>query len=94
MNEIGFTKRHIMEKYRLLWFYKDMEFYIDELPFGVYLEIKGEKKEIDKIITLLRLKESEAIKLTYWEIYSKLNNDINAENIVFDCNHVFKISTL
>lgn len=95
MEQIGFSKKYIMEKYRLSWCYKKIEFYIDELPFGIYLELKGEKEEINKMIKILKINQEVLIKDTYWEIYAKLEkNQIKRDNIVFGKEHIFKIATI
>lgn len=95
IDKIGFTKKYVMEKYRLCWSYKGTEFYIDELPFGLFIEIKGEKEDINKMIKLLRINQEELIKDTYWEIYSKIKNIKSKEdNIIFDKTHIFKIATI
>ncbi|MBB1553148.1 MAG: CYTH domain-containing protein [Clostridiales bacterium] len=95
IKQIGFTKEYIMEKYRLAWSYKNIEFYIDELPFGIFIELKGEKEEINKMIKFLRVNQEELIKDTYWEIYANSEqNQIKSENIIFDKKHIFKIATI
>ena len=88
-------KEYIMEKYRLAWSYKNIEFYIDELPFGIFIELKGEKEEINKMIKFLRVNQEELIKDTYWEIYANSEqNQIKSENIIFDKKHIFKNATI
>lgn len=97
LKAIGLNNTYVMEKYRLLWMYKDIEFYINELPFGVFLEINSEDKNINKIIKLLKINAEQLIKVTYWEIYEDLKSkDIKYQNkdIVFDKNHIFKIATI
>lgn len=95
MNRIGFTQNYIMEKYRLDWNYKKIDFFIDELPFGIYLEIKGKKEDINKIIKLLKLDENELIKETYWEIFKRKNiNNKENINIIFYKKHIFKIAMI
>lgn len=95
IDKIGFQKKYIMEKYRLCWSYKKIEFYIDELPFGLYIEIKGKKEDINKIIKLLKAEQEDLIKDTYWEIYSKMEkNQIKKENIIFEKTHIFKIANI
>lgn len=90
LKKIGLIDKFIMEKYRLYFVYDKVEISIDELPFGLYLEIKGNIKEIKKISKLLGLKN--AIKVTYWDIYDKIKIK-KSSNIVFDKNHIFKIAT-
>ena len=93
LETIGLNKKWIMEKYRLYFKLMDNEITIDELPFGIYVEIKGDDKEIKKISKLLNLKLKDSIKVTYWDIYDKIKTKDSNENIIFDQTHVFKIAT-
>lgn len=90
LKKIGLIDKFVMEKYRLYFVYDKVEITIDELPFGLYLEIKGDIKEIKKTAKLLGLKN--VIKVTYWDIYDKMK-DKKSNNIIFDKNHIFKIAT-
>lgn len=60
-----------MEKYRLLYKNQECNVLIDELPFGVYLEIKGEKSIINKMVQLLGLDNDKREIETYWDIYKQ-----------------------
>lgn len=93
LEKIGLNKKFIMEKYRLYFKYKDNEITIDELPFGLYMEIKGNDNEIKKVIKFLNIKQKNLIKCTYWDIYDRIKDKEDNENIVFESNHVFKIAT-
>lgn len=93
LEKIGLTKKFIMEKYRLFFRYGNIDILIDELPFGIYLEIKGDDKEIDKITKLLNIENENLIKATYWDIYDKIKKNKKNDDIVFEKNHIFKIAT-
>ena len=93
LEKIGLTKKFIMEKYRLFFKCDNVDILIDELPFGIYLEIKGEDNEINRITKMLNIDETDLIKMTYWDIYDKIKKDSKNENIVFETNHIFKIAT-
>lgn len=93
LEKIGLTKKFIMEKYRLFFKYDNVDILIDELPFGIYLEIKGEDNEINRVTKMLNIDEADLIKMTYWDIYDKIKKDSKNENIVFETNHIFKIAT-
>mgnify|MGYP004594589945 FL=1 len=93
LEKIGLTKKFIMEKYRLFFKYDNVDILIDELPFGIYLEIKGEDNEINRVTKILNIDETDLIKMTYWDIYDKIKKDSKNENIVFETNHIFKIAT-
>ncbi len=38
---LGFTKALVYEKRRKTWSFRDVEIMLDELPFGLYMEIEG-----------------------------------------------------
>jgi adenylate cyclase, class 2 len=41
LRALGFTVRLVYEKRRMTWTYRAVEIVIDELPFGLYMEIEG-----------------------------------------------------
>ena len=92
LSRIGFTNKVIMEKYRLYFKWNHIEISIDELPFGIYLEIKGDDKEIKKLAKQLGFKNKDMITVTYWDIYDKIKHE-NSNHIQFDKSHIFKIAT-
>lgn len=38
---LGFAKKMVYEKRRLIWKFKEVEIVLDELPFGLFMEIEG-----------------------------------------------------
>lgn len=83
-----------MEKYRMVWKVNDIIFNIDELPFGIYLEIRGDNLPIEKILKLFNFQENQIIADTYWDIFKDLqnkNNYPNQKDIIFDKDFSFKI---
>lgn len=92
LSRIGLTNKIIMEKYRLYFRWNHIEISIDELPFGIYLEIKGDDKEIRNLSKQLGFKSKDMITVTYWDIYDKIKHNDN-NDIQFDKNHIFKIAT-
>lgn len=93
--KIGLTNQLVMEKYRQLWKIDDIYICIDELPFGIYMEIKGGSKQINKILKKFGLKKSQVINETYWDIFKKKidNEEVEySKDIKFDSSHIFKIT--
>ncbi len=41
IENLGFTKALVYEKRRKTWRFRDVEIVLDELPFGLYMEIEG-----------------------------------------------------
>ena len=97
LEQIGLHKTFTMEKYRLKWKYNDdVELNLDELPFGVFLEIHGNEKDVLEASKDLGLNVKNAKKGTYWDIFEefKNKNNINSsiKNIEFGEGYSYKIS--
>lgn len=86
MESLGFTQKWIMEKYRTEYELDRTVLALDHLPFGDYLEIEGEKAEIEKVINLLDLQDEERLVNSYWHLFDdyKKTNSLTGENIVFE----------
>lgn len=93
--QLGFSKRLVMEKYRVNYKYKNTTLSLDELPFGNYIEIEGEPKDISTVIKDLELNFSNRINVTYWDLFEEFKKGSGevSENIVFPNNYEFKISS-
>ncbi len=93
--EIGLTDSLVMEKYRMMWEIDGTAITIDELPFGVYVEIEGPIPKIKLLSELLGFQFENRLILTYWEIYRDLM-DLSGEehydpNILFPDGYVSKL---
>jgi adenylate cyclase class 2 len=63
LESLGFNPTLIYEKRRERWLIGDTEVVIDELPFGLFMEIEGEEhaiKQIEKNLAIKRLKSETA----------------------------------
>lgn len=82
---LGFTKRLILEKYRADFDYKDVKISIDELPFGFYVELEGDPKDIFKVADELDLDTKNKITVTYWDLFEdyKKQTGTKGESIIF-----------
>ncbi|HEY0376432.1 MAG TPA: class IV adenylate cyclase [Pyrinomonadaceae bacterium] len=79
LGALGFTPSLIYEKRRATWQLKGAEIVVDELPFGLFLEIEGEETVIAEVEELLGLRETEAEPSTYPELarqYGKRRGDV------------------
>mgnify|MGYP001570170333 CR=1 FL=1 len=94
---LGFIKRFIMEKYRIDYVYKNTKISLDELPFGIFIEIEGEAEDIVNVSQELNLDLSKKIIVTYWDLFEeyKKKTGEKGENIVFPSNYhsVLSITT-
>ena len=85
MSELGFTKKWVMEKYRTEYELNKTILALDKLPFGNYLEIEGDKNQIEETIKILGLENEKRITSTYWHLFDeyKKENNIEGGNIIF-----------
>ena len=86
LENLGFTKKLIMEKYREKWILGNAEVVIDKLPkMGNFIEIEGSKKSIEKTAKILGLDLKDGITATYWGLWEdyRKSKGIEDENIIF-----------
>ncbi len=57
---LGYKLSVIYEKHRKTWHLKDVEVVLDELPFGLYMEIEGEVEAINEAENVLEIGDLEA----------------------------------
>ena len=62
---LGFIPRLIYEKRRETWTLGHVEVVLDELPFGLFMEIEGEPEAIRRAEILLKILDLETVHETY-----------------------------
>ena len=65
LDALGFTPALVYEKRRETWRLGKTEIVIDELPFGLFMEIEGEEQAIRDIESKLAIKRLRAESATY-----------------------------
>lgn len=65
---LGYSPALVYEKRRATWHIRQAEVVLDELPFGLFVEIEGEEKDITEVESLLELTDVEAEMATYPEL--------------------------
>lgn len=73
LKELGFNCLRVMEKYRAKWKYKGLEITLDELPFGIFCEIEGPEKMINRFLKKIHKDKAKRITETYWKLHKKQN---------------------
>jgi adenylate cyclase class 2 len=68
LEALGYRPVLVYEKRRETWRVADTEVVIDELPFGLFVEIEGEEASILEVEKLLGLDEAEVEHATYPEL--------------------------
>jgi adenylate cyclase class 2 len=66
---LGFHPEQTYEKWRETYTLGETKLLIDTMPYGVFLEIEGEKSDIRNIANQLALRWKERIVLNYLEIF-------------------------
>lgn len=96
LERIGFSYIRIFEKFRINMEYKGAILSIDELPFGIYLEIEGEEDDINLITKELGYRDEDKIVGTYWDLFEeyKQENNLEGKDILFPDNFKSKLLTL
>ena len=91
LENLGFTKKWVMEKYREKWQWGSAEIVIDKLPFGNFIEIEGSKRAIEKNAKLLGLRLTDGLTYTYWGLWEdyRKKHKIRDKNIIFKKNSEF-----
>ncbi|HKG11922.1 MAG TPA: class IV adenylate cyclase [Pyrinomonadaceae bacterium] len=68
LEALGYRAALVYEKRRATWRLNDTEVVMDELPFGLFLEIEGEESAILEAEKLLDLEDAEAEHAPYPEL--------------------------
>jgi len=68
LDALGYRPALVYEKRRETWQVANVELVIDQLPFGLFMEIEGGDKSITEAEKLLSLSETEAEHATYPEL--------------------------
>lgn len=76
---LGFKLNVIYEKHRKIWNFMDVEVVLDELPFGVFMEIEGDVEEIEAAEKALEITDLETEPRGYPRLalkYGKMKGDV------------------
>ena len=77
IEHLGYRLTAVYEKRRTYWHLGDVEVVLDELPFGLYMEIEGEIEAIIKTETKLGLREKEYEPRGYPRLTVKYGREID-----------------
>jgi adenylate cyclase, class 2 len=79
IGRLGYKLSVIYEKRRKIWQFKNVEVMMDELPFGLYMEIEGTAENITKTEKLLGIQDLETETRGYPRLtakYGKIKGDV------------------
>jgi adenylate cyclase class 2 len=77
LNLLGFVPKLIYEKRRETWSTYDTEIVIDELPFGLFMEIEGEETAIRETEVQLGINDLEAVMETYPQLTVRFGKNVD-----------------
>jgi adenylate cyclase class 2 len=75
LTALGFRPALVYEKRRTRWQLGKAEIVIDELPFGLFMEIEAKEKEIARVEALLGIEDLPAVMETYPMLTARLGKE-------------------
>jgi adenylate cyclase class 2 len=76
LRAVGFTPSLVYEKRRSTFPVEDVELVIDELPFGLYMEVEGNEDSIGRIEKLLGLEDLQVEHASYPQLTCSLGQKV------------------
>ena len=76
LESLGYHREQIYEKWRDSYTLQGAVCCIDEMPFGSFLEIEGNKKEIKEIAIKIGMQWEKRILLNYFEVFEFLRSKL------------------
>ncbi len=80
IESLGFTKALVYEKRRKIWHFRSVEIVLDELPFGIYMEIEGSITAIAEAEMFLDGENLEEENQTYPRLTERFG--VRKENLI------------
>jgi adenylate cyclase class 2 len=85
LGKLGYHRHLIYEKYRTTYTLDGAEIVLDELPYGNFIEIEGDRETIEKIISRLELTEAKRFPAGYAVLFENVcrNLDLQIHDLTF-----------
>lgn len=86
LSKFGYEPTMLYEKYRAIYSYHNTHIMLDELPYGDFIEVEGEKDDIEWVLEQLGLKDTERSEDSYSKLfdYVKHHMELNFRDLTFD----------
>ncbi|MGH9758879.1 MAG: class IV adenylate cyclase [Candidatus Acidiferrales bacterium] len=68
--KLGFRPAFRYEKYRSTFQLRDLHLDLDETPAGIFLELEGAPRAIDRAARALGFRRSDYLRATYWDLHA------------------------
>src|SRR5271163_3246909 len=70
LTSLGFRPTFRYDKFRTAFHLPNLHLDLDETPAGVYLELEGHPKAIDRTAKALGFTKKAYLRVTYWDLYA------------------------
>jgi len=79
LGKLGYFPHMVYEKYRTTYEFEDAEIVLDELPYGNFIEIEGERAGIEAIIKRLQLGDAPRMSGSYVTLFDAVRKNLKLE---------------
>jgi adenylate cyclase class 2 len=95
LEALGYHKEQLYEKWRETLILNHTHFCLDTMPYGNFLEIEGERAEIQRLAALLGLKWERRILMNYLKIFEIIRQEsqLSFSDITFENFKNIRIET-
>jgi len=76
LGKLGYTPYLVYEKYRTTYEMDGAEVVLDEMPYGNFVEIEGEKEAIERIIHTLELDDAKRFDGSYSTLFERVRQKL------------------
>jgi adenylate cyclase class 2 len=86
LQRLGYHKSVVYEKYRTTYTLAGAEVVLDEMPFGMFVEIEGAPAAIEPVVARLGLESAQRFTTGYLSLfwYAKLNLGLTFDDLTFE----------
>jgi len=86
LGKFGYEPSMLYEKYRTIYSCHDTHIMLDELPYGNFIEVEGDKDDIEWVLDNLGLENAERREDSYAKLfdYVKHHLELNFRDLTFD----------
>jgi len=76
LGKLGFTPYMVYEKYRTTFELDDTEIVLDEMPYGNFVEIEGERQAIEGVLAKLGLEKARRYGASYAVLFDNVRRNL------------------
>lgn len=77
LKALGYHPSWDYEKYRTTYEINECEVVLDEMPYGNFVEVEGEAKHIEQVLSMLDLADATRIAASYSDLFFRVKDKLN-----------------